>query len=225
MAINEVNQNYDNPVKQEWRMKLHSLLNTNTCIRLVDDYGRYCFKWVELVAREAKTFSYALSTGKITEDKLIGINNDNDIIMSCQHIFPNASFIYSEWDEFCLTYNKADLGVIVFDSCNAAFGSAFEKSLRLTLGQVSKSVDSIGECMLVINVDGNKTYRGKAHKRIEDADRITKAKMTMCDTINKILNTYDHRYIKNVTILPNDIYQYKQTNISSTMLSCFILFG
>jgi len=225
MAINDANQYYDNPAKQEWRIKLHSLLNTNTCIHLVDDYGRYCFKWVELVAREAKTFSYALSTGKITEDKLIGINNDNSIIIPCRSIFPDASFIHSEWDEFCLTYNKADLGVIVFDSCNAAYGQAFEKSLRLTLKQVSKSVDNIGECMLVINVDGDKTYRGKASKRVEEADMITKAKLTMCDTINKIFHTYDNKCIKNVTIVPDDIYQYKQTNTSSNMLSCFILFG
>lgn len=224
MAINEVNQDYDNPAKQEWRKHTHSILTPDISPILVDEYGNYKHKLVELVAWEAKTFSHVLSTGKITENKLIGINDNLDIIKSCEAVFPKATFIHCDLDKFSISYNKGDIGIINFDSCNAGFGPAFEKSFRLILIQVVKSIENIGECMLVVNVDGSKTYRGKASKRTEDADNMTKAKMTMCDTINKILQSHPHKSINKVSIFPENIYQYKQTNKSSTMLSGYILF-
>lgn len=214
MAINEVEQEYDTHAKSEWRSLCHSLITPTTCNYLVDDDGIHKFKWVELVAKEAKTFSYALSTGKIREDKLIGINDDMSIIKSCQPLFPLATFIHSKWENFCMSYKEGDIGVISLDSCYAGYGPEFEKATRLTLNLAVRSIDNIGECMVIINVDGNKTYRGKAFKRKERADIITKAKLTMCDTINKILSSHSHVGINTVSITPKNIYEYRQTDRS-----------
>lgn len=224
MAINEVEQEYDNKAKAEWRYLCHHI-TTSTCNHLVDEYGIHQFKRLELVAKGAKTLFYSLSTGVISEDKLIGINDNNDIIESCKPLFPQATFIHTKWEDFCIKYNGGDIGTVVFDSCYAGYGPLFEKALRVTLNLVAKSINNIGECMLIINIDGDKTYRGKASKRKENVDNITKAKLTMCDTINKILGSHSHVDINRVSISPKDIYEYKQTDNSTTMLSCFLLLG
>ena len=224
MAINEVEQEYDTQAKSEWRYLCH-YITPSTCNHLVDEHGIHQFKRLELVAKGAKTFSHSLSTGKISEDKLIGINDNKDIIESCKPLFPLATLVHSTWENFCITYNDGDIGTVVFDSCYAGYGPLFEKALRITLSLVAKSINNIGECMLIINIDGDKTYRGKASKRKENVDAITKAKLTMCDTINKILNSHSHVGINTVSISPKDIYEYKQKDDSTTMLSCFLLLG
>lgn len=224
MAINEAEQEYDNKAKAEWRSLCHHI-TPSTCNHLVDEHGIHQYKRLELVAKGAKTFAYSLSTGKISEAKLIGINDNMDIIKSCQSLYPLATFIHIKWEDFCIKYNSGDIGTIVFDSCYAGYGPLVEKAIRVTLNLAVKSINNIGECMLIINIDGDKTHRGKAYKRKENVDNITKAKLTMCDTINKILGSHSHVAINRVSISPEDIYEYKQTNNSTTMLSCFLLLG
>jgi len=217
MSISQHDNTYNTQAKHNWREFVYSLANPNNTATLTDDDGNYQFKWLELVGDNANTFQQLLSTNRIQEHQLIGIDRRTDNIQKCKTIFPNAQFYDKEWNEFCTTYPNQDIGIIILDSFNAAYGKDFKTILNNTMNLALRQKQAIGECLVVINVDGSKTYRGYAHhKGISIRDVLKR-------NIEDVFKYSDSYALRTIQINTNSMYEYKQYNNSANMLTCGIL--
>lgn len=217
MSISNNDNTYQSEAKQQWREFIYSLSSVDTCAALVDSDGRYQHKWLELVGDNALTFNQLLSTGRIGEHQLIGIDNREDNINQCKPLFPSATFYAQDWNAFCRTYPHNDIGVIVFDSWNAAYGTDFKASLSATMNLAVRCKQAIGECLVVINVDGSKTHRGYALKRGMSSREVLK------HNIENIFKYSDIHALTTLNISVDTMYEYKQHAMATTMLTCGIL--
>jgi len=217
MSVAQTNNTYQSESKQKWRKFVYSLATPDTCALLVDEDGNFNYKWIELVGDNANTFNQLLNTKRIREDQLIGIDLREDNINKCKPIFPQAQFYKTEWSSFCSIYNRNDIGVIVFDSWNAAYGKDFQSALTNTMNLALRCKQSIGECLVVINVDGSKTHRGYAvHKGIS-------SKQVLKENIENTFKYSDSIYLREYQVSIESMYEYKQYKRSTTMLTCGIL--
>lgn len=217
MSISHDNNTYQSEVKQQWREFIYSLATADTCASLVDSDGKYQHKWLELVGDNALTFNQLLSTGRIGEHQLIGIDNREDNIVQCKPLFPLAEFYAQDWNAFCRTYPRNDIGIIVFDSWNAAYGNDFKTSLSATMNLAVRCKQAIGECLVVINVDGSKTHRGYALKRGMTSREVLK------HNIENVFKYSDIHALTTLNISVDSMYEYKQHAMATTMLTCGIL--
>lgn len=217
MSIAQHDNTYQSEAKQRWREFIYSLATVDTCASLVDSDGRYQHKWLELVGDNALTFNQLLSTRRINESQLIGIDNREDNINQCIPRFPQAKFYAQDWNTFCRTYPNRDIGIIVFDSWNAAYGNDFKSSLTATMNLAVRCKQYIGECLVVINVDGSKTHRGYALKRGMTSREVLKY------NIENVFKYSDIHSLTTTVINVDSMYEYKQHKQSTTMLTCGIL--
>lgn len=217
MSIAQHDNSYQSEAKQLWREFIYSLATPDNCSMLVDEDGKYNYKWLELVGDNAITFNQLLNTKRIREDQLIGIDLREDNINNCIPRFPKAQFHSQEWNVFCNTYKKQDIGVIVFDPWYAAYGKEFKSALSATMNLALRCKQSIGECLVVINVDGSKTHRGYAvHKGLT-------SKEVLKENIQNTFKYSDSIYLKEYQVSIESMYEYKQHKQSTTMLTCGIL--
>ena len=217
MSISQHDNTYQSEAKHQWREFIYSLATVDTCASLVDSEGRYLHKWLELVGDNALTFNQLLSTDRIHESQLIGIDNREENITQCKPLFPLAMFYAQDWNAFCRAYSHNDIGVIVFDSWNAAYGNDFKASLSATMNLAIRCKQNIGECLVVINVDGAKTHRGYALKRGMTSMEVLKY------NIENVFKYSDIHSLTTVNISVDSMYEYKQHKQATTMLTCGIL--
>lgn len=217
MSISQHNNTYQSEAKSKWREFIYSLTTQNNCASLVDDNGNYLHKWVELVGDNANTFTQLLFTNRIQEHQLIGIDLREDNIESCKPLFPSAQFYAQDWNSFCRTYKHNDIGVIVFDSWNAAYGNDFKSALTATMNLAVRCKKNIGECLVVINVDGSKTHRGYAIHRGMTSREVLK------HNIEQVFKHSDIHALTTTIINVDSMYEYKQHKQSTTMLTCGVL--
>lgn len=217
MAIAQHDNSYQSEAKKEWREFVYSLATPDNCAQLVDDEGNYNYKWLELVGDNANTFNQLLDTKRIREDQLIGIDLREDNINKCIPLFPKAQFHNIEWNSFCNTYHKHDIGVIVFDSWNAAYGKNFQSALAATMNLALRCKQTIGECLVVINVDASKTHRGYAVHKGLTSEEVLK------ENIENTFKYSDSVYLRDYKVSTQAMYKYKQHAKATSMLSCGIL--
>jgi hypothetical protein len=189
------------------------LSTPDNCSVLVDDEGKYRYKWLELVA-DGDGIGQLLGSGRIGESQILGVDRDVNMVEKCRSVYPGIDYHVSEWATFCREYRGDDIGVINFDSWNAAYGSDFTSSLRAALILALRCKARIGECLLVINVDSGKTYRGYAEPRGMTSREVLKM------NIEKV---FSDRTFGSIEIDVGSMYEYRQQKRSTTMLSCGIL--
>ncbi len=216
--MTHLNDTYNTLPKQDWRNYVYSMLDLHSCNTLVDENNNIIYKWAELVGADALTFKQLLSTNRITESQLIGISRDSSIIKSCKPLYPESEFYCTEWNSFCNTYPNNDIGVFILDGFYAAHGKDLKIVLKNTLKIVKRCKDAIGEVLLVINVDGNMSYRLHSKK-----NNIT-IRETLKTSLEECFEQYGEGSIKNTIVDVNSMYEYKQSKQNTTMLSCGILF-
>ena len=217
MSISRDDNSYLSEEKSKWREFVYSLLSSENCSCLVDGDNNLKYKWLELVGDNALTFDQLLNTGRISESMLIGIDNREDNIKRCSERLSSAMFCACDWDSFCRRYTKNDIGVIVFDSWNAAFGKEFDYSLLSTVKLALNCKKNIGECLVVVNVDSSKTYRSCAIKHNKTSRHILK------EGIESVLRKVGDKRLLNYEIDVDNMYEYKQHKASTTMLTCGFL--
>jgi len=217
VSISQHDNSYNTEAKTKWREFVYSLATPDNTSTLTNDQGIYQYKWMELVGDNANTFQQLLDTNKIQEHQLIGIDRREDNINNCKQLFPNAQFHNIEWNDFCMTYPNNDIGIIILDSFNAAYGKDFKTILNNTMTLALRQKEYIGECLVVINVDGSKTYRGYAHHKGMSIRDVLK---TNIENVFKYSDSYS---LRSIQINTNSMYEYKQYNNSANMLTCGIL--
>lgn len=217
MSVSSQDNTYKSKAKREWRNFVYSLATPDNCSLLVDDDGKYQYKWLELVGDNALTFKQILETDRINENQLIGVDNRGDNIIKCKKLFPEAQFSSNNWNTFCRTYHENDIGVIVFDSWNAGYGNDFKSSLSATMSLALRCKESIGECLVVVNVDSQKTYRGYGKVRGMSSREVLKM------SIESTFSNSDSYRLRTMDISVDSMYEYRQTKHSTKMLSCGIL--
>lgn len=217
MSISRHDNSYQTDAKREWREFIYSLATPDNCSTLVDDDGNFQYKWLELVGDNALTFNQLLDTNRINENQLIGIDNREDNIIKCKQLFPDAQFSSNEWNTFCRTYKGNDIGVIVFDSWNAAYGEAFSYALPATMDLALRCKAELGECLVVINVDSQRTYRGYAKPRGMTSKDVLKM------NIESAFANSDNYTLRTLNISTDSMYEYRQTRRSTKMLTCGVL--
>ena len=219
MSISKNDNSYQTEAKEQWREYIYSLLSPDICSTLVDKDGNITCKWLEPVGDNATTFNQLLSTGKIQESQLIGLDIREDNITSCNQIFPLAQFHFKPWESFCKTYPNTDIGVIVFDLVNAAYGDSFRDNFKATMQLAHRCKKSLGEVLVVVNVDASKTYRACSYHKGETVE------VTFKRNIENVIRSIDyHPYFTNFTINIDTMKRYKQHTRSADMLSVgFIL--
>jgi hypothetical protein len=213
---------YPSDEKQNWRDYILGLLTADVTYKIVNDDGTLSYKWLEPIGTNALPFDFLLSTKRIKQSQLIGIDMDpNDTIGSkvnienCKKKFPNAKFYCKEWDLFCEYKARNDIGYIIHDLFDGADGKKFEKNLTATIHLANKCYKNIGEVFLVINTDltaVNKRY-GKTSSISDFIKTIKSAFAKNSDVDN----------LKNITLSEKNIYQYKNSSRSDTMISACIM--
>ena len=216
--MTHLNPKYNTQAKAEWRDYIYNIVDPSKCFSLVDDNNKFSHKWVELVGDKALTFEQLLSTGRITEDKLIGISRDQNIIDTCTPLYKSADFYCAEWTSFCNTYPNSDIGVFILDAFIASHGKNFNSTMQSTLSLIKRCIDNIGEVLLVVNTDSGMSYRLHSKK-----NGLT-TKETLKKSLENCFKTYGWNDIKDKTIDISTMYEYKQSKKNTTMLSCGILF-
>ncbi len=212
------NDSYITSEKEKWREYVYSLLSPESCSLLVDKDNNLQYKWLELVGKDAITFDQLLSTQRISEDKLIGLSYNSEIIEGCKLKYPNIDFHFQDWNRFCNLYKDNDIGVFIFDGFCAAHGNNLEISLANTLKLVNRCRKHIGEVLLVINTDSGIT------KRIVSKKKELSPKEIFKESIEKVFKSSGVPLISSKVIDINTMYEYQQSKENTTMLSCGILF-
>lgn len=212
-----LNDHYQTSAKELWREYVYGLLTPDTCAQLVDENNILRHKWLELVGDNAITFNQILQTKRIQEDQLIGIDNRTENIEACKTKFPKAQFYGKDWDSFCRTYRENDIGVIVFDSWNAGDGQDFKRQIDATLHLVKRCKDNLGECLLVVNVDGSKTHRSFGFSKGLDAREVLK------NSMEAAFKRYPGGYFSNLELRTETMYSYRQSARNTEMLSVGVL--
>jgi hypothetical protein len=217
MTSHHLNDHYQTDAKRSWRDYVYSLLTPDTCALLVDNDNRLRHKWLELVGDNAHTFNQLLSTGRIEESQLVGVDNRVDNATACSKLFPSAQFYGNDWDSFCRTYRGNDIGVIVFDSWNAGAGNDFKRQIDATLHLVKRCKDKLGECLLVVNVDGSKTHRSFGFSKGLDAREVLK------NSMEAAFKKFPGGMFSTLVIDPGTMYAYRQSAKNTKMLSVGVL--
>mgnify|MGYP000630558864 FL=1 len=217
MSISQSDNSYVSLPKQKWREFVYSLATPDNTSAITDPKGNYKYKWLELVGDNANTFTQLLSTNKIQENQLIGIDRREDNIQRCKQLFPSAQFYSEEWNSFCLRYPHQDIGIIILDSFNAAYGKEFKTILNNTMKLALRQKKAIGECLVVINVDGDKTHRGHAYKKGISRREVFK------HSIEDIFKYSELHALRTIQVNTDTMYEYKQYENSANMLTCGIL--
>lgn len=207
--------------KQSWRNFILSRLTPESTHSIVNEDGTLPYRWLEPVGHGAFTFDSLLSTGKIKESQLIGIDknpyNENDSIQNvnlCRSKFKDAQFFCDYWDFFCLYKATDDIGYIIHDLYDSCYGRVFEKNLRATSIAVENSYKNIGEVLLVVNADLDASKR---YGRSGSIDAFIR-------TIMNVFSEREHPNIRNINLDRSQIYIYKQSSDSDTMISAHIIF-
>jgi hypothetical protein len=219
MSVAQHDNSYLTEAKKGFREYVYSLVTPDNCSVLVDDAGNLQYKWLELIGDNANTFDQLLSTGKINESQLIGLDRRDTNIERCRTIYPKAEFYGGEWVTFCREYKGNDIGVIVFDSFNAGYGKNFNMALTATLQMATECSKQIGECLVVVNVDSSKTYRSNAKGRGLTARDVLKE--TIEDSINSMREIPHH--LRSFDIDINVMHEYRQSKTSTKMVCCGFL--
>ena len=178
-------------------------------------------KWLELVGENAVTFNQLLSTGRIAESQLVGVDNRAENAEACSKLFPQAQFFGKDWDSFCGTYRGDDIGVIVFDSWNAGDGQDFKRQIDATLHLVKRCKDNLGECLLVVNVDGSKTHRSFGFSKGLGAREVLKNSMEAA--FKDAAESFSDPTFSTLELDPGTMYAYRQSAKNTEMLSVGIL--
>ena len=204
---------YQTDPKQKWRTWVHNLVTQDNSAFLTDDEGNFLHKWVELVGPGCHTFDQLLKTNRITEDKLVGINLDEQIINESQTKFPMSNMVHTKWDTFCRTYQGNDIGVIVYDSFNAAHGKDLRYNIDATMSLAMRCKDNIGECLVVINVDSKTTRRQLKNDPREQLKL----------ELERYFKSHPLREVNEIELDIEHMMEYQQTSKSDHMLSVGIL--
>lgn len=214
MSISKNDNTYKTLPKQEWREWIYSNLTPDAQSCLTSKDGKLLHKWLEPVGENATTFDQLLKTGRIDESQLIGIDINQDNIKKCQELYPRAEFHCTPWVDFCSNYHSNDIGVIVFDLFYSGYGEVFQNDMKETLLLAKRCLQNTNELLLVVNVDGDKTYRGSSYNKNISPEETFKE--TLEYNISKYL---DNKY----KVDTNAMYKYKQSTRSTEMLSCALL--
>ena len=206
--ISKHNNQYISIPKRDWRSQLYSLITEDNST-LVDQNNMITCKWLELVGDNANTFTQILSTNRIEQSNLIGIDIREDNIVKCRELFTEAKFEAIEWNKFCRTYKDTDIGIIVFDGFTAGYGKEFNEVLEATFDLAFRCKKNLGECIVVFNVDSDKTYRGCGYKKGLSSREVLK------QSVEKVLRGFGEEIVVDV----ESMYEYKQYDGSAKMLS------
>jgi len=218
MSISRDDTSYTSDSKAEWRQWIYDLL-TPSRTRIVDADGNLNYKWVEGVGENALTFKQLINSGKITEDKLIGIDYDvNNIersinnIENCRTLFPQSEFYATEWMEFCSTYTGNDIAVFIFDFYTSTYGESLKMMLEAALPLLEDCKRYLGEIVLVVNADIGSAIR------FNDGDFDSYAHQ-----LESIFKKSDLMSFKAISIDSSTCYTYKQSG-GSTIMASFAIF-
>ena len=161
MSISDSSYEYESDAKRLWREWVYSQILERS-LNVVDDGPNKVLKgkWLEPIGKNAKCFEHILSKGIIKAESLIGIDgNPNDLSSSeininrCKNLFKKSTFFFSEWEQFCYSYNNSDIKYIIYDLFTSTHGNVLRTNFEATSTLITKSLESISQVILVINAD------------------------------------------------------------------------
>lgn len=193
--------------KAAWRKHIHEILQVNNCHTLLSSCGKLRYRWLESIGENALPFKQLLSTSKIQENQLIGIDRDPydpqlslNNIERCKTLYPQAEFHCEDWIEYCRgSKNHKGIGYIITDVYVATGGDNFERTVQASLHIAEKSKKEIGEVLFVINAD------------LEQARRFQRGtKDSFAQATEKVFRTRSHiEEFRKMKFYPESIYTYK----------------
>lgn len=211
---------YSSDAKANWRSYIHNILTEKNCHSLIDKQGNFPYRWLEPIGDDALPFKQILSTGRIQEEQLIGIDRDPSNIEQsklnierCKQLYPKAQFYCEDWIEYCKgNFDHSNIGYIITDLYTASEGSNLERVLGASIYLAEKSLLSIGEVLIVINTDLSRS------RRIFKGNKESFAKAV--EDIFK--NNAKYPEVRKIIIHPESIYTYKNNSKSSEMASIIV---
>jgi hypothetical protein len=213
---------YSSDAKANWRSYIHNILTDKNCHSLIDKQGNFpSYRWLEPIGDNALPFKQLLSTGRIQEHQLIGIDRDPDNIIksetniaNCKQLYPKAEFYCEDWIDYCKgNFNHSNIGYIINDLYIATEGKMYEKILSASIYLAEKSKQQIGEVLLVINCDLGRTKRftkGTKEGFAQKTEQIFRN--------NSRLDEF-----RNINIYSNTITSYKNPGKSTEMATIIII--
>lgn len=216
------NNHYTSTPKAGFREWTYSLTEQGKCSALLGEDGKTLrLKWVDLIGNASATFGQLISTGRIEEHLLIGVDVDGGKVDGFQKLYPTATAYHGAWDSFCGSYKEADIGVLVMDAFWAVYGSLLQKNLVSTLNLARRCAEVNGECLVILNSDASRAIQNGVCKAGPADDYLYHAKILFKEQVESVLHT--HRGTKGIDLDIGGMYGYRQTEQSDYMLGCSVM--
>jgi hypothetical protein len=186
-------------------------------------------KYIELVGDDALCIKQLKTEFNIDDSQIIGVDIRKHNITKCKKLFPGVTFINKSWSEIMWGYTGNDLGFIMYDSCDAAYGVQFIQNLEATLYRALKCAKKLGACIVHINVDYSKTYReikASDDRCAKQLNRQLSPEENLKYNIENVLNNMLIKGCNNLNLQVIKFYKYTQENAKEMMMgTTFTLYG
>jgi hypothetical protein len=215
MKIATHNSIYTSDAKSNWRSYIYDILKDNNCHTLIDSNNNFPYRWLEPIGEDALPFKQILSTGRIQENQLIGIDKDPKNpeisfknVENCKQIYPQAEIYCEDWVDYCKgNFDHSNIGYIIMDLYVATSGHHFESILEASIHLAEQSKATIGEVLLVINADYGYTkrfFQGTKEGFAQETERVFKTSSRLPE-------------FRKIKIHPESIYSYKNEGHATEM--------